>query len=305
MANKRTQDSLNQFAGTMNRNNQDCLNILAGTSNRNRQDAANIWAGTTDLSTQNAINAKAGTEYLSIQDALEVITGGSTTPDALSGLVMWLKADAGVTGNDGVTAAADGETTAMWNDQSTAGRNATQGTVANRPTYHATGGANDLPRVTFDGTNDKMTFTSFGSTTVTAFYVAKNTDLSEGSTILGRQSATSSAMTAFAIGVVATTIGSSTTGSVGETSQFHMGGFIADGTQLTVFRNGAPGFPIPATGTFTVDKLGSSDASEPSFLITGDVCEIILYNRALTGVERVQIENYLSNKYGVLETGIA
>lgn len=305
MANKRSQDSLNQLAGTMNRTNQDCLNILAGTTNRTRKDAANIWAGTSNLSTQNAINAKAGTTDLRIQDALDVITGGSTTPDALSGLVMWLKADDGVMGNDGVTPATDGETTAMWNDQSTASRNATQGTVANRPTYHAAGGAGDLPRVTFDGTNDKMTFTSFGSTTVTAFYIAKNTDLSEGSTILGRQSATSSAMTALAIGAVTTTIGASTTGSVGDTSQFHMGCFIADGAQLTVFRNGTSGFPVAATGTFTVDKLGAADAGEPSFLITGDVCEVILYDRALTGVERVQIENYLFDKYGVLETGIA
>ena len=60
---------------------------------------------------------------------------------------LWLDAsDAGTV---------DASSVGQWNDKSGNGRNATQGTAANKPTYTAAG-QNGLNVLTFDGTNDWM-----------------------------------------------------------------------------------------------------------------------------------------------------
>lgn len=71
------------------------------------------------------------------------------TPTSVSGLFLWLKADAGVT--------ADGSNkVSAWTDQSSAGNNFSQSTAANKPTLTASA-QNGLPAVVFDGTADYMT----------------------------------------------------------------------------------------------------------------------------------------------------
>src|SRR5580692_2641587 len=68
----------------------------------------------------------------------------SVLPPAVSGLQLWLKADAGVYSDAGTTLATNGQTVQQWNDQSGNGRHATQATSGNRPTYN-TGKFNSLP----------------------------------------------------------------------------------------------------------------------------------------------------------------
>lgn len=55
------------------------------------------------------------------------------TPAQLSGLALWLDAD------DASTITLNGSTVSQWNDKSGNGRNASQATAANQPTYLATG----------------------------------------------------------------------------------------------------------------------------------------------------------------------
>ena len=75
------------------------------------------------------------------------------------GLTVWLKADAGVTLN--------GSTVSAWNDQSGAGRNATQGTTAKQPLYVASAD-NGKPSVLFDGTDDQLLWTAAPAQTIFA-----------------------------------------------------------------------------------------------------------------------------------------
>ena len=76
-------------------------------------------------------------------------------PTDYSNLWCWLKADAGVYKDAGVTLAANGETVQQWNDQSGNGRNFSQATSGMRPVY-TTGVQNSLPGVRFDATDDGM-----------------------------------------------------------------------------------------------------------------------------------------------------
>lgn len=60
----------------------------------------------------------------------------------------------------------DGDPVATWQDASGNGNDVTQGTGANQPTYRGPGSAsaiNGVPTVEFDGSNDVLTSTSFGS----------------------------------------------------------------------------------------------------------------------------------------------
>ena len=74
------------------------------------------------------------------------------TPIPTEGLALWLKAD--------TLALVDGDAVITWSGVSGNGNDATQGTVANRPTYLADV-LNDLPVVRFDGSDYfRGTFTS-------------------------------------------------------------------------------------------------------------------------------------------------
>lgn len=72
------------------------------------------------------------------------------TPAALgSSLLMWLRADSGVTLN--------GATVSAWADRSATGRNASQADAAKQPTYTASdANLNGMPSLSFDGTADHL-----------------------------------------------------------------------------------------------------------------------------------------------------
>jgi hypothetical protein len=72
--------------------------------------------------------------------------GGPWTPSAIT-TALWLDA------SDSATVTTVSGTVSQWNDKSGNGRNATQGTAGNRPTY-TTAGQNGLNVITFDGQND-------------------------------------------------------------------------------------------------------------------------------------------------------
>ena len=105
-----------------------------------------FYSGINNLGTPNRhphIARTTLTTYLT--GATETIT--TKTPDQVTGLWQWLKADAGITkdGSDLVSA---------WADQSGGGRNVTQGTAANKPLW-VDAVYNTLPAIRFGG-NDYL-----------------------------------------------------------------------------------------------------------------------------------------------------
>jgi hypothetical protein len=71
-----------------------------------------------------------------------------TTPADVTGLRLWLKADA-------ITGLADGAAVGTWSDSSGLGNDATEGTGGFQPTYQ-TNEVTGLPCVRFDGTDDRL-----------------------------------------------------------------------------------------------------------------------------------------------------
>ncbi len=90
-------------------------------------------------------------------------------PTLLSGCVLWLRGDLGVTLN-----AANGNAVSAWADQSGSGNSASQGTAANQPTLVANA-INGLPAITGNGSSQYLVTSAFtAQSTGTLFAVVQS-----------------------------------------------------------------------------------------------------------------------------------
>ena len=99
----------------------------------------------------------------------------ATEPDKLDGLALWLDA------SDLSTVIKDSSNKVRnWSDKSGNGVSVSQSDSSKQPTFTATG-LNNLPTLTFDGSNDYLTSSSLDITQpYSAFLVAKTTGVGSG-----------------------------------------------------------------------------------------------------------------------------
>jgi hypothetical protein len=252
---------------------------------------------------------------MSIVPLLSSQAGGAfgDTPLLIPNLGLWLKADAGITLVGG---AVDG-----WADQSGNGRDFSAPALANRPAYSGT--LNDLPVLTFDGSTDYLNGGANALTICTSLTVL--------TIITALKYGASATQRAFAISAGnAATAGRVSMGV--STTQYELGArrldsdvtftTIAGGTPTTsptihssVVRFSAGTGAIFANGASQVDTTlttaGTSDATNSlrvlvgvgttlsGTFMSGDIAEIIVYQRAISVEERNSVERYLSVKWGI------
>jgi len=241
------------------------------------------------------------------------LVGSRTTwigiqPNLLNGLVIWFKANA-IAGHN------DGDTLATWSDSSPNGFDGT-GSGATNPVYK-TSIINGLPVVRFSGGNGFQlgtagaAETSFDTPNNTLFAVAKRTS---GTTIIAKN--TTSVGTndvhrrklQFDLGGsnFSYTSGSDSVGTTSlsaTTSIFNIYAIVTrSDTDHDLVLNGAV---TNFTDQLYDDSYNSTQVeiaqafSNGAERLTGDIAEIIVYNRALLSAERIAIEDYLSNKYAI------
>jgi hypothetical protein len=222
-------------------------------------------------------------------------------PTSLSGCVLWLRADLGVTLN--------GSTVSAWADQSGTGNHASQGTAANQPTYSASSGpGGSRPGITFDGADDNLGIGSglsavFGG--VNAAYTVVVSAKIPGATTASLFSASHSSTAAFfRLQQLSTNLrpfkrddasnqaAPSFTGpAYGSWAGIQA---LCSGTTITVrVDNTTPAtqaFSAASTATINQASIGSAGGvSEPS---NAAIWEVIVYSRLLSGAESTQIRDY-------------
>jgi hypothetical protein len=232
-------------------------------------------------------------------------TGGPS----LTGLAMWLKADAGVTKN--------GNYVAGWADQSGNGAGASQATVARQPLFVGSA-VNGKPALQFDGADDYMDFTLpvSGLSEMTIVVVSSARTELDGS-IFGsyRSPIYWGDQRNTGIGAVYLT-------PLSPEVQFRFGGTQAYGKYVRpaklgtgwsattavkqsgderLYVNGTQvvslsGKPATISG---VPSLGSLGRGFNSVGYIGQIAEVLVYNRALTDTERQALDAYLKSKYGL------
>lgn len=254
------------------------------------------------------INAIAVAPYFNNSSASATyIVDPNTIGIPRNGLQMWLMA------NDGVTLSSG--SVSVWSDRSGSGNSATQTNSSNRPGF-STSAINNLPAVTFNGTSHYLALPSgFSSFTSGAsiFVVVRPTAVSAGARILdlgnGATSDNINIQEPTNTGASLYVYSASTPSSVTSSSAITLGQFqlleaVHDGsTTATILTNALQGAQSTSMSSITNilranNFLGQGSAGGNYF--NGDIAEILVYNRAVTTLERSAIEAALINKYQVL-----
>jgi len=227
----------------------------------------------------------------------------SFSPINISGCVLWLRADLGVTLNT--------TTVSAWADQSGNGNNFSQGTANKQPTFTASDAAiNSQPVLDFDGSNDVLD----GS------FAAGLTGAKNWSLICVFKADT------FAAARVAVSVGTITTGygignNISGTSKREISHYgvanIQDSASTssyevwTVTRDnaGSPSLTMKVNGatqtldvpTATMNTPGVTAAIGAKYTVSffdGKIAEVILYNVDISS-SLSNLHSYLSTRYGI------
>lgn len=241
------------------------------------------------------------------------------SPTDYSGLVLWLKADAGLS-------LADGAPVVTWSDQSGRANHATQATSGNRPIFRTTG-IGSLPAVDFDGADDCLATAAIdlSDRNGATLYIVAKPDTVAADAVLVETSATFASNT----GAIVAMLDISTAGcwvvggnntaagayelwgaiptaatAVLVTGRYDLSGLrhvpngAVNGDPLGAYLNNPKGTSVRSNlGNFVVN-IGSRNGGA-SLPFDGKIGEILLYQRRHTPDERIAVEAYLAARWGL------
>ena len=212
----------------------------------------------------------------------------SVSPDTISGLIGWWKADALSLNN--------GDAIDSWTDSSTSANHGTQ-TLTARPTY-VTNVINNLPVVRFDGTDDSLVITDV-TTMRHYFVVMKWAGTNNLASVMGR----TTTPIRFYGGTTATELVIHQTFSYSQVvngTAYNNGTLLAntaalyrDYTKFQIYES-----TTTATG-ISWDRIGGITSGANNYYINADVAEIVIFSAILTEANRLLVQNYLSRKYNI------
>jgi len=229
---------------------------------------------------------------------------GVLNPKDIPNLALWLDAST-------ITGLVDGEAVSQWSDLSGNNSHALQADVAKRPLYK-TGILNTKPVVRFDGIDDLLTISNqtYGNN-LSLFIVLQNANIAKESYIYsgGHNAAQSfmfyvdSTLKYTYANTVATILAANYTAIV-PTGNFEMLGIVRNDNNVKMLINDdneqdlAHAQQITSTThdhhigyALPRDKAGS--------FFAGDIAEILIFNRAVSDVEKLRVRNYILNKYNL------
>ena len=207
------------------------------------------------------------------------------SPATIPGLALWARADAGVTADAS-------DRVSVWRDVSGRGNDLMQVTVGAQPTL-VPAVAGDLPAVRFDGTDDTVLFTSRLSNIRTVFWVVRE---DAAAPVAPRFLLGDVSNYHFHAGAARLIWNASYADPAIRNGETRINGALVDGT--TTNRPSALSvISLVTTGNVTADAF-SRDRSYGNFWV-GDLAELIVYDRPLTGAERKAVEDHLALKYAL------
>jgi hypothetical protein len=226
----------------------------------------------------------------------------SVYPSDFSDLVVWLKADSGVTFDIPT------KRVSAWADQSGNNNNVAEDQTAKQPLRYGYDGANDKAYINFDGTDDVMTSLSnspITSTGFTVFFVAKQHTADAG---LQRVFSYDDGGTATVVlGFLNNKFYSAVTDGQGGSASVNTGVSSNYAIVRMEWRNTgvlqmALNGSIGSTNDISGWEANTTFDQETFFigrLAKANLAELIIYNRVLEDVEWADINNYLNTKYKI------
>lgn len=240
-------------------------------------------------------------------------------PSDISDLVVWLKADSGLTYSIAT------KKVSLWLDQSGVGNHFREDSSVtdSQPLRFSYDGSLDKTRLSFDGVNDFLQSSNLSPITgnnMTIFYVAKaNATSTLVQRVVGyRESSTPATADRLNFGVSNNgrllfkviddngIAGSITTNNLELGTSFHIASARINGETLSVQYNNNSEHAITVSGFNNDDgfaaerlRIGSILFGDPDTHFNGDVQEVIIYNKALSNIERDLVRNYLNRKFKI------
>lgn len=212
-------------------------------------------------------------------------------PDSLTGLALWLKADA-------INGYSDGQALPSWNDSSGNNRTFTQANGSQQPAYK-TSIINGKPVVRFTAASSQtMTNATNFSTPSTVIYLSRQTGGANARILSGLAN---NWLLGYHGGYKRQAYFNGWVSLIHESltdTNWHVYASTHNGTISQAYEDGnlfASG-PNGIQGPNGLALVGSSGTSEFS---NADIAEVIVYNRVLSETERKKIERYLVHKYNL------
>lgn len=216
-----------------------------------------------------------------------------SSPDQLSGLVVWLKSDAGTFSDAGTTPATDGVAVQQWSDQSGSGNHVVQGTAALRPTLQ-TNEVNGRPLLQFNGDWIQRTFGAAIPQPYTIVIVRRINTIAGTtyldaktffSTVMDNPAATNSPYRAYAGAAL------QTSGNIA-TTDWEVQTVVYNGASSTMRINGR----VVATGNVgsgSMDGLTLGARADGSTTAHVDYTDVLVYNRIVNATDLLGLERYM------------
>lgn len=225
-------------------------------------------------------------------DRRQVAAAAPFTPTQIAGLKLWLKAD-GVLWQDSARttpALLDGDPVGAWDDASGLGTHLTQATATKRGTLKLAI-QNGRPVVRFDGVDDFLISGAAG------VYAQPNTAVcavrfTSGNRYLsGRVTATRLGNSTVFAGGVGLTLATAISGA-------HVSSTLLSGVSSAAWLDGAAnGTGDPGTNGFDGFTAAAGEGGTAQWSVC-DLCEVLVYNAALSTADRQACEAYLKARWG-------
>jgi hypothetical protein len=256
-----------------------------------------------------------------------VLARGGFSPRDLPGLVLYLRSDAGLFQDTAATtpATADTHPVGLWQDQSGQGNHASQATAGSKPVLR-TGIVAGRAAVRSDGLDDYLDLgkpaalnLAAGLTVFTVF--ALRNLAASGKYLLANFNAAGS-VSQFARWhklttaqhaeweqehTDATSLSVEDSAAIGAVGEFHVSEAVRDDGAKTVqlLTDGAAG----GSGSYAAKTVAAYASAGNTALFRGgsfngayaaaDLCELLVYNAALTASDRSRVRAYLGGRYGI------
>jgi hypothetical protein len=214
-------------------------------------------------------------------------------PSSISGLQVWLDASQ-------ITGLADNDLVAIWEDNSGANHDATQGNSGLQPTYK-TAALNGLPVVRFDGTDNFLELGNLSASFPSAATLFVAATLNDTIYVLYDTDAGLDAYYSFTgAGYWGTFTASRRDNypAVVPTAGSHIFSLVSSASTYQVSFDGVAE-PAQAAGYLagTLHRIGCN-GQDHAFL-AGDIAEVLVYNTALSAGDKTAVEDYLIDKWGL------
>jgi len=246
----------------------------------------------------------AGTSTPSV---VTVAGSGPTVNPVTAGVQLWMQGDAG-------TALGAGDKVVEWADQSGGLNTATQPDENLAPTL-VTNALNGHAVVRFDGVDDVLDVADSDSISITndisTFYVLRFDNFANYRSVWGKTLANQPAPTDIYAGINSgtpvffrgngTASGSANGARPFPTNTYILAGVQQAGTAVSHFLTGIPngGGTITAVRQDRDTALRIGSRADGVTRMSGELAELLIYDRALSASERIALQRHLAEKYGL------